>query len=232
MTLKIQRTTANGNPLMLPSGLLAGECCCSEDTTACSTYMDCTGHAGSPGVAPSMQVRLFDADYAGGDIVFCGKTWTNAEVQAGVTKCTCPDNYRLFNSPLLTNTVPQYGLSASNKESWVKGTAQGLHLYRLLLQSNIFPAVPTFWYIYKDWFVRLGPLPFNNRTDRRSIYYKRSGATTNTSLNTKYTLMLGANPSNNSYDAKVYDYKIFDKQFGTVLFNGIEYSWDRGANWP
>ena len=48
---------------------------------------------------PAMRVTVFDADYSGPSISFAGKTWTEAEVQAGDFKCACPTTYQKITTP-------------------------------------------------------------------------------------------------------------------------------------
>ena len=43
--------------------------------------------------APSIDLAIFDADYAGGSITWCNQTWTPAEIQAGAQKTVCPQAY-------------------------------------------------------------------------------------------------------------------------------------------
>lgn len=46
-----------------------------------------------PGGDPEVLLTVFDADYAGGNMQWCGETWTPAEIQAGTTKTVCPTSY-------------------------------------------------------------------------------------------------------------------------------------------
>lgn len=220
--------------LILVNGTLAGslDCCC-EEANPCTGFADCTGHAGSPGVAPSIALTMLDADYVGASKNWCGLTWTQADIQAGVTKCVCPTQYIIKTTPLLTNTIPVYGLSASNRETWDKAGGDGLHLARHLSHSNIFPSVPTHWYIYKYWFVFNFGAPAASDIIRRSYYQKRyAAANYNTYTNTENEFDIGLNPATDGNSAAVYNYKITDVMFGNYTdTNGINWKWAKGLNW-
>ena len=63
---------------------------------------NCMGHTGTAGIAPSTLLTVFDADYVGGNITWAGETWTQAQVQAGESRCVCPLTY--IYQRFLTNT--------------------------------------------------------------------------------------------------------------------------------
>jgi len=110
------RTTVNGE--------IQGECCCGGNpcgSTGCTSY----------GVAvqcPSMELTVFDADYAGGNITWCGLTWTQAEVQAGATKTACPTAYKRDHA----TSVPGFPPGTNNYATlnWQYGTPAQLNIYR------------------------------------------------------------------------------------------------------
>lgn len=53
---------------------------------------------------PEMIVSVFDADYAGGDITWCGETWNQAAVQAGEQRTICPTAYTKGTVPVVSPT--------------------------------------------------------------------------------------------------------------------------------
>jgi hypothetical protein len=75
-----------------------------------STFSDCTDcrYSNCPSGNPEILGTVFDADYAGGNINWAGKTWTPAEVQAGATKILCPDTYNKFSTLSITPSYSKY----------------------------------------------------------------------------------------------------------------------------
>jgi len=65
---------------------------CTGTTNACMSNYGTTLQS-TPIPCPQMVLQIFDADYSGGSIKWCGKTWTQSEIQAGVEKAICPTSY-------------------------------------------------------------------------------------------------------------------------------------------
>ncbi len=86
------------------------------------------GPSSCAGLDPEMYLTIFDADYAGGDITWCGETWSQADVQAGAEKGPiCPT---LYNSKVVSPPYPSYPtvsptISCANghRQYWRFGTA-------------------------------------------------------------------------------------------------------------
>ena len=110
------RTTTNGK--------IQGECCCGE-SNPCGTT-NCTV-AGQSVQCPSMQLRVFDADYSGPEIRWCGQTWSQSEVQAGTVKEACPGLYRRRR----TTTT-----SAARETWYAAGITRGLWMVRAFNTAN------------------------------------------------------------------------------------------------
>jgi hypothetical protein len=87
----------------------------------CTPVNVCDGNDCGGSNEPNIQLTVFDADYAGGNITWCGQVWTPAEVQAGATKCACPTTY----------VVPA---AFANANQWI---ASGLKLYHDTLFSIV-----------------------------------------------------------------------------------------------
>lgn len=194
----------------------------------CAGEPDCTGHTGSPGVAPSIALTIFDADYVGADIDWAGKTWTQSEINDGVTKCQCPNNY------ILGGPYPYGPFNIHYTERWAAGlsTANSIFiLYRDYVVGN--GTAPTFltniWNKVNIRFQQLGGADrgtYDLKNSTTLSIYANFGylwtATTNTWNAIQPTLTKQASPNN---------YRLLDIQFGTVTRSGIQYIWDRGANW-
>lgn len=186
----------------------------------CSELPDCTSHTGSPGVAPSIALTIFDADWTGGNLSWCDKTWTPAEIQAGATKCVCPTLYE--KGPYVTTQwrhawvhAALFGIYLARQVTYVGGT----FIYGAANDAGITVDYPT---------PTMGP-PFHNAKDGRFWTYNSISVTQTVSLG-PYTYQLNkiltapGRPLSN-------DYQLTDDFFGTYSAGGVQYTWVRGNDW-
>jgi hypothetical protein len=171
-----------------------------------------------------MQLTLFDADYAGGNISWCGQTWTQAEVQAGATKCACPTAYNKSRQTYTLGGPTTLKYSAQHR--WFHAD---LHIQR---QYNVSYLSFGFWAAlqFGGNFNLLSIL--GSQTDRRSFYgsqatrFSVAGFPNSPVTNSDLNIVLGVvYPLYNSYD-------ITDTFFGSHTIGGVEYTWAKGLGWP
>ena len=193
------QNTPNGKILVTSNSfLIAGSCCCG-------------GASSCPDGDPEMYVTLFDADYAGGNITWCGETWTNAEVQSGVEKGpVCPTTYTLGKT---TTTSISRTYAAHN---WA---IAGLQLKRIAFRTagvgqkleGVYLLNPSVTASYRYWFAYGGGPP------------NYSGA--NTGFGTLPNVLGEPYVALNNYN-------ITDAFFGSYTNpSGVTYSWRKGNGW-
>ena len=237
--MTMQRNPLTGKLLKLASGSEQPikQCCCVEEgedgggeEELCEGEADCTGHTGNAGVAPSIALTVFDADYAGGNITWCAKVWTQQEVKDGVTKCVCPTRYDLKKE--LTQTTPVTSVFGANIEKWEFSQINGLWIDRAINLSVY--SVASYYVRHKWWRILQGAAP--NTTDRLSrtlLTYDFTWTTGWTSIGSAAEFTLpGMNPATSGQIPTINDYKILDAMFGNYTdVNGINWKWERGRNW-
>ena len=229
----------DGTLILVGSTLGGNADCCCEVTNPCTGFADCTGHAGSAGVAPSIALTMFDADYAGASRTWCGVVWTQQNIKDGVTKCACPSTYRLIDTPVLgPPTLPVYGNSGNNRESWEGTAGSNLFLFRSMSWYSIFPMVVTHYYKIRQMIVQLnyaGQAFGDSRSSRQDTLRFSGGTTVSNSINTQQDFPIlnpGISPSNVSVNAVAADFHILPEQFGDFTDpSGLNWKWEKGANW-
>lgn len=195
-----------------------------------------------PGEDPEIVLTVFDADYAGGDINWCGATWTQAEVQSGASKTVCPTSYNLANRETLT-----YGGNNAERfqNRWTNNQDGGLKLFR-----NYFAIE-----FGGKWFRYGGPtsslrclsyITVRGQNDRRVI--AGGGSPTVNSrpvtggLATWSTMQIGIlgtasfttgkpEPASPPYHADSTDYALVDAYFSSHTISGVTYTWAKGNGW-
>ena len=153
---------------------------------------------------PSMELTLFDADYAGGSITWAGQTWTQQEVKDGVTKCSCPTGYGFEHK---TTGNPQRGL-----HFW--GNGFGLLLDRVASTGTSFSNFQR----HKVRVVPNGTSPYY-----QDYRYKASFSTSSFQLG-----LLNAGSALVTRD----DFIIPNNFFGSYVNGDLTYSWAKGSRWP
>lgn len=193
MAFTHQRTTGGALLRTSTDGGIQGECCCG-------------GNPCDPD--PSVELTVFDADYAGGDISWAGQTWTPAEVQAGASKTACPTNYQL-------GTVLGAAGAGGLWEKWTNNSANRLVLQRYYT-APYDPGYPT---RYAERVISIfGGAPTYVDFWRSSNYgYSASNCQLNVLCGSQGT-------SSNSY-------RVLNGQFGSYTAAGVQYSWARGQGW-
>jgi len=114
-----------GNMLITANGAIAGQCCCgggSPQPSSCPNPND-----------PELYLTVFDADYAGGNISWCGEVWTQAQVQAGLEQGpVCPTAY--YNDFAFTSPFSQQVTAA---HYWRYGNSLIIRRQQIALQSTL-----------------------------------------------------------------------------------------------
>jgi hypothetical protein len=210
---------------------------CASSTAAvaniCDGTPDCTGHTGSPGVAPSLVLKIGDPSgtYAGGSITWCGKTWTQAQINANnFEQCACPTRYRkLKNIPTPTAST------ATNIEDW-DHTSGPVDLFLARDYHFAYYAGPVNYIKYRVWQMQLQGVSGTSVSprDKREVKIGRFGNPTSASYTNFYnTFNVGVlNPTITIHDPTENNYSIVDPMFGThTNSNGLEFTWSRGVNW-
>ena len=151
---------------------------------------------------PVVLLSVFDADYAGGDILWCGQTWTQAEVQAGASKCVCPTTYNIkhYSAP-----------SGSWEEFWVY--SDSLRMYRQYTSFGFGFTARNGLQIYPQSTAFKDRVVFNGPPTSSSVVY----STLNKILGVGLPTSTG--------------YRITDAFFGSYTSFGIQYTWSRGGGW-
>lgn len=199
---------------------LVGDSQTAIDTTQIdSKFNDCPSCEVCDGVDcggdPSMIVSVFDADYVGADINWCGKTWTQSEVQAGETRCVCPTTYNNsnFSSPTFTY------LAAFQWAVGVLGTQLDLfHTYKFYGNTG-----------FCSYHYAAQILVVNGQTDWIKNYgacnptvFPTNIVTYKSSLNVIIGITTVPTRSN---------YQPGPQWFGNVVQSGVTYSWAKGNDW-
>ena len=204
-----QMTTGGALLRTTTSGKIQGECCCESGC----------GPNACGGGEPQMCLTVFDADYAGGDITWCGVTWTQADVQAGATKAACPGSQ--YTRQLSTYTYP-YTVKVG-RHAWLSsgiGNGFGLRLARTY-HNNVFSAV-------KQAFqnVKLG----NTTTPSAPGGWDSTifiNAVTPSTLYSTLGLISGVPAATFG----VSGYTLTSAFFGSHTSGGVKYSWAQGEDW-
>jgi len=185
--------TCNGVILMGTNSQPAGKCCPSTAINPCEPD-------------PEMLVKIFDADYAGGNITWCGLTWTPAQVQAGEEKSLCGIFQQTYStgSPYLVSEAWHYGASLS--------------LHRVINYS----------FGLTQWsnFLGISPSPIGTlvRDLKKWTGFPPPAAGSSTVFSSLSLILGVATPTKG-------DYNITDDFFGSHLSGGITYSWAKGQGW-
>jgi len=169
----------------------------------------------SGSLEPSMVLTILDADYAGASITWCGKTWTQADVQNGVSNTVCPSAYELKDG---TYTLPA---DKRHIEKWQGTTGINLTLSRFADKS-----VTTAFRYWQKKYIRLGTLGGAIGLKRdiwKSYIYPPTYSTTSSLCD--MSISCGAN--NTSYS----DFRILDGMFGSYTISGVLYTWAKGIGW-
>lgn len=208
------------------------DCCCpvgdvSEEYEPCICPETCPtlGEFVNP---PSIQLTVFDADYAGGDINWCGETWTQAQVLAGESRCVCPTIYNKGNFDINNTGTPAAtfnGYPSAALHRWKYGTDQ-LALHRADVYQY---GGPTYYLVYtRSNYLRV----FGDKDKQRFRNTYQSGMFSPplpvTGTTTDYSAInkvIGlAEPSLASYD-------LLPAFFGSHIISGVTYTWAKGARW-
>jgi hypothetical protein len=167
---------------------------------------------------PSVQIKVGDpgGSYAGGNITWCGETWTAAQINANNDwRCVCPSNY---DNQTISTYTPSFG-TISKDQKWT--FANNLTLQRAYLAGLVFGS----WAINRYNRLRLR----NVSTD-----FYRSNTWVGTTLppagvpsvvSNDLGKVTGSLPTKNNYTLN----SIF---FGSHVISGVTYEWSQGLNWP
>lgn len=180
-------------------------------TDGIATDTACCCESSCPDGDPEIYVKIFDADYAGGSINWCGFTWTQAEIQAGAEKGpVCPTVYEKSRT-----YVSSKDYNAGENWTYINnGTVTSLRLVR---RASAF--LETFGPIYTfENFAQI----LNYFTDH-VIWYSKAGSP-NTLQSDLNLILTVPRPTNNNY-------YITDAFFGSYTTSGVQYSWRRGNGW-
>jgi hypothetical protein len=173
---------------------------------------------------PKMIVSVYDADYAGGNITWCGQVWTPAEVQAGAAKVVCPTNY---TAPYKSKSTPfpgAYQYFARHTWLWLTGiSTTSLHLDRDYFKYSIGGGCVV-QSVRNSVDLRGqdgGAFSFKFRGGC-AVFYTSFGGLTGADV-TGYPM-----PTYNAYKIPlgVGDF------FGSHTIGGVLYTWRRGVGWP
>lgn len=197
------QNTPNGKILVTSNSFkVAGSCCCSGvQPSSC------------PNEDPEMYLTVFDADYSGSDITWCGETWTPAEVQANTEKGpVCPTSYTKNSSTFFYNYRTHdwhYKFTELRLRRRLSRSTGGTYRYR---QSTVrFRANHTGTtaddFAVSTRFTSAGAGPFSNTDSNLHFISTAPGFAT---INSWY---------------------ITDEFFGESTVNGIRYGWRRGNGW-
>ena len=155
------------------------------------------------GTEPSIVVQIYDADYSGASINWCGKTWTQQQVKDGKCEEVCPTFY---------------GKTSQYVELWQNKQGTNKHLQLQVTVSST-DAIRT-WALIDLQATGTGT-PLINAYARRVW----DTPTAKTYTPTTWNPLTGmAAPSSGNY-------KIADDQFTSITVSGVKYSWKRGTNW-
>lgn len=208
--MPIQRVQG-GFWLKTSGGAVANECCCGDEGPPQPSTC--------PNEDPEILCSIFDSDYAGGGITWCGETWSTAEVQAGAQKTVCPDTYILGGFDNGSNSYFQ-------NEVWIEDG--DLIMSR---QAEYFPEYYyyPYGYLYENGvkaFLQLAGPVTTFPADLINGVAKGAGPPTwpnyfSSSLN----LLTGGNKPSR------YNYRLIDDFFGSHTVGGVKYSWARGNGW-
>jgi len=208
----------NGHILGFPAGI-ANTCCCGGTTgVTCPTCaLITTGpNAGNP--EPSMLLTILDTDYAGGDINWCGLTWTQAEVQAGVQKCVCPTFY-IKNKTTTTTGITQ---TINGDHRWAYAGTAGLALgrgYGIALQNGTFILTGG-----ADQNLQVGPVGKYDQHVWNYYFGWQDSFPPIYSLGILNASPAVPRPTSNSYT-------LVSRFFNSYTDSGVLYTWEQGENW-
>lgn len=198
-------------------------------STVCST-VNCSGN-------PSMVLTVFDADYEGGDISWCGETWTQAQVRAGIQKCVCPASY--FKGQATSTGFVKYFRAS---ERW---NVAGMYLrrgYQIYSYNGYFGAQP-YWSNQIALTIATGAA--YGTTRHRGYFWAPGGTSRPLYANTPGY----AYPWNSTYaDPQMVSwlfgwaifnpathnpggYNITNNYFFSYVKSGVTYTWARGTGW-
>lgn len=196
------------NWLIGGDGNVANECCCGTETGTSPCSGNCDG-TNCPGSDPSVRLCVFDADYAGGDINWCGETWTQVEVQSGTSKCICPDFYTNFDA------------GSNGYNTWYKG-GDNLRIGHQVISTGSIGIL--FVHMQSD---AMGTY----RSSRKTHYIPTTSSTSGTNFG-GFPSAMPAPIVSLSAAQTTDDFQIRDGQFISFISSGIQYSWAKGDNWP
>lgn len=172
---------------------------------------------------PQMCLTVFDADYAGGNLTWCGEIWTPAEVQAGASKTVCPTSYDPPYKIKLTPFPGAYQYVAGHRWLWATGTLQSLNLSRTYSKG-----VSGTNCIVQQ---RRNSVDLRGQ-DFLAFSFKFQGGCA--VFYTSFGGLTGANVT--GYAMPTYSaYQIppgAGQFFGSHTIGGVTYTWTQGAGWP
>ena len=223
MALTLQRT-ANGNLLRLTNGNMQGSCCCGTTPQPSSC----------PGGDPELQITVFDADYSGGNITWCGETWTQVQVQAGDTRTICPSSYSIGATQSAFGTscfsgyqeIWQYGTELALRATWRGPYTLGIYGTQQF-HNNVTVNPPG------EFFKITGFQTFSTRTSGGACRTAPVGKVPVTGNPTGVYTTYGFLPPTfaDSGPRDTFNGMIADDFFGRFSNGGIQYTWEKGNGW-
>jgi len=174
---------------------------------------------------PGILGTLFNEHYAGGNITWCGETWTPAEIVAGAQKTICPTDYDIGKNTYTTTTPNVRKRRQQAGNLWKHGND-------LILRRSYDRTWSTAFYPIDCWLIAAKELQVGTTIDKGSSGGSQWGLPPGCSVtSTRFTnrdigLISGvAYPTSNNY-------LIPDGFFGSYMGDdAILYTWARGIGW-
>lgn len=191
--MTMQKSTGGG-VLKLSGGTLMRECCCG-------------GASSCPDGDPEIRITLSDPDYAGGNITWCGETWTPAQIQTGTdTRTICPTFWQ------------------NDRAGSATGNYNFTNIWRYassLMLTHDGQFTPTFFASIRRKF-----LVFSDGSVKRDrIQGIANGAFPTNITSSDLGLLNTTNAPSFSNN------EITDDYFGSYISGGVTYTWARGNGW-
>ncbi len=189
----------------------------------CLIEPDCTGHAGTAGVAPSMILSVSN-DGTTETVNFGGKVW-NLPADNGLRQCVCPSEYQ-FRKDVPSTVIPS--VSGTNWQRWHKAGADGFQISRVFVIVSVFH--PTYYKRYKNW--RIINTADGTKILGRNVSSLAYSAPPNYSANFQEDFTLpGMNAQTSGGLPTVASYKVLAAMFGSYTSGNKTWKWEQGKNW-